>query len=204
MNSNIPGAELTREPFRWDQRLFSLVLRLTGTPPSDPMGLVPSDNSPIDSMCEVTGGRSYAITSHRMLMQCVDSLVQKIQSGVVIHFEKIGPDPPPLTEGMQHPSIRASAKKADSTEFVISGKGDMSNGDMLLDDDAKSAFAGSSWQSCRRMIYVPRSAQKGFAVGFWPIPEAFWPDVNAATLVCLSLFSSVHDFNLSSTCIYVP
>jgi integrator complex subunit 6 len=101
MNTNIPGSELTREPFRWDQRLFSLVLRLTGTPPTerDPMGLVPSDTSPIDSMCEVTGGRSYAITSHRMLMQCVDSLVQKIQSGVVIQFEKIGPDPPPLTEG---------------------------------------------------------------------------------------------------------
>lgn len=99
MNSNIPGAELTREPFRWDQRLFSLVLRLTGTPPLDPIGLVPSDTSPIDTMCEVTGGRSYAITSHRMLMQCVDSLVQKIQSGVVIYFEKIGPDPPPLAEG---------------------------------------------------------------------------------------------------------
>lgn len=101
MTNNIPGAELTREPFRWDQRLFSLVLRLTGTPPMerDSMGLVPCDNSPIDTMCEVTGGRSYAITSHRMLMQCVDSLVQKIQSGVVIYFEKIGPDPPSVSEG---------------------------------------------------------------------------------------------------------
>ena len=104
MNTHIPGAELTREPFRWDQRLFSLVLRLTGTPPTerDPMGLVPSDNSPIDTMCEVTGGRSYAITSHRMLLQCVDSLVQKIQSGVVIYFEKIGPDPPALVDGKFH------------------------------------------------------------------------------------------------------
>lgn len=27
-----------------------------------------------------------------------------------------------------------------------------------------------------------RSAQKGFAVGFWPIPESFWPDLNASTL----------------------
>ena len=45
-------------------------------------------------MCEVTGGRSYAVTSQRMLHQCIDSLVQKLQSGVVIHFEKIGPDPP--------------------------------------------------------------------------------------------------------------
>lgn len=41
-------------------------------------------------------GRSYSITSHRMLQQCIDSLVQKIQHGVVINFEKVGPDPAPL------------------------------------------------------------------------------------------------------------
>lgn len=46
-------------------------------------------------------GRSYSITSQRMLMQCVDSLVLKVQSGVVVNFEKIGPDPPIIAgEGM--------------------------------------------------------------------------------------------------------
>ena len=39
-----------------------------------------------------------------------------------------------------------------------------------------------SWHGCRKLIYVPRSAQKGFAVGFWPLPEAFWPDVSAPAL----------------------
>lgn len=43
-------------------------------------------------------GRSYSVFSQRMLNQCLESLVQKIQSGVVINFEKTGPDPPP-TEG---------------------------------------------------------------------------------------------------------
>lgn len=57
MHSPIPGSEMTREPFRWDQRLFSLVLRMSGTPAIDrDTGLVPSDTSPIDAMCEVTGG----------------------------------------------------------------------------------------------------------------------------------------------------
>ena len=38
-----------------------------------------------------------------MLMQCIDSLVQKVQSGVVINFEKIGPDPLPVTaEGKKY------------------------------------------------------------------------------------------------------
>ena len=58
MHSPIPGSELTKEPFRWDQRLFSLVLRLSGTPAIErDTGLVPSDASPIDAMCEVTGGK---------------------------------------------------------------------------------------------------------------------------------------------------
>lgn len=35
-----------------------------------------------------------------MLNQCLESLVQKVQSGVVINFEKTGPDPPPIGEGI--------------------------------------------------------------------------------------------------------
>lgn len=61
MHSYVPGSELTKEPFRWDQRIFALVLRLTGTPPPDQFSngnnSFPYDNSPIDAMCEVTGGR---------------------------------------------------------------------------------------------------------------------------------------------------
>lgn len=41
-----------------------------------------------------------------MLQQCIDSLVQKIQHGVVINFEKMGPDPAPLyPESMCNPSL---------------------------------------------------------------------------------------------------
>ena len=72
MHSAVPGSELTREPFRWDQRLYALVLRMAGTPPTTQetaTGHVASDHSPIDAMCEVTGGRSYAVTSQRVLHQ---------------------------------------------------------------------------------------------------------------------------------------
>ncbi|GAA6068352.1 integrator complex subunit 6, partial [Tachysurus ichikawai] len=91
----LPGSELTKEPFRWDQRLFTLVLRISGHAPlePEPVGGVPADPSPVTPMCEVTGGRSYSVFSQRMLNQCLESLVQKIQSGVVINFEKTGPDP---------------------------------------------------------------------------------------------------------------
>uniref|UniRef100_A0A8C6LLP7 Integrator complex subunit 6 n=1 Tax=Nothobranchius furzeri TaxID=105023 RepID=A0A8C6LLP7_NOTFU len=98
LTTPLPGSELTKEPFRWDQRLFALVLRIPGNASveTEPLGGVPPDDSPITPMCEVTGGRSYSVFSQRMLNQCLESLVQKIQSGVVINFEKTGPDPPPL------------------------------------------------------------------------------------------------------------
>ncbi|KOX78227.1 Integrator complex subunit 6-A [Melipona quadrifasciata] len=171
MHSPIPGSELTKEPFRWDQRLFSLVLRLSGTPAVErDTGLVASDASPIDAMCEVTGGRSYCITSFRMMMQCIDSLVQKVQSGVVINFEKIGPDPPPLNNETQHADDDENEDENNTT-----------NGARTYLPNP-TVPGNTAWHSCRRLIYVPRSAQKGFAVGFWPIPESFWPDLSASSL----------------------
>lgn len=59
LTTPLPGSELTKEPFRWDQRLFALVLRIPGNASvePEPLGGVPSDDSPITPMCEVTGGR---------------------------------------------------------------------------------------------------------------------------------------------------
>lgn len=41
----------------------------------------------------------------------------------------------------------------------------------------------NAWHNCRKMIYVPRPAQRGSPSGFWPIPESFWPDINTLALV---------------------
>ena len=59
LTTPLPGIELTKEPFRWDQRLFSLVLRIPGhaSVEPEPLGGVPPDDSAITPMCEVTGGR---------------------------------------------------------------------------------------------------------------------------------------------------
>ncbi|XP_004930243.1 integrator complex subunit 6 [Bombyx mori] len=186
MNCPIPGSELTREPFRWDQRLFSLVLRLAGTPAVErDTGLVPSDTSPIDAMCEVTGGRSYCITSHRMLMQCIDSLVQKVQSGVVINFEKIGPDPPPIDGAAgrdDQDEVNHDTEKEVDADADRNGRWNGGSYQTSANQN-QSGGAPQAWHSCRRLIYVPRTvAQKGFAVGFWPIPESFRSDPNAPTL----------------------
>lgn len=59
LTTPLPGSELTKEPFRWDQRLFALVLRIPGNASvePEPLGGVPPDDSPITPMCEVTGGK---------------------------------------------------------------------------------------------------------------------------------------------------
>ncbi|XP_015279535.1 PREDICTED: protein DDX26B isoform X3 [Gekko japonicus] len=155
LNSPLPGSELTKEPFRWDQRLFALVLRLAGASSVEPeqLGSVPTDESAITQMCEVTGGRSYCVRTQRMLNQCLESLAQKVQSGVVINFEKSGPDPPPVGEdGL-----------VDTTRPV-------------------SSFGSQPWHSCHKLIYVRPNPKTGVPVGHWPIPESFWPDQNSPTL----------------------
>ncbi|XP_037677740.1 integrator complex subunit 6-like isoform X4 [Choloepus didactylus] len=156
LNSPLPGSELTKEPFRWDQRLFALVLRLPGVASveSEQLGSVPTDESAITQMCEVTGGRSYCVRTQRMLNQCLESLVQKVQSGVVINFEKAGPDPLPIGE------------------------------DGLMDSSRSSnSFAAQPWHSCHKLIYVRPNSKTGVPVGHWPIPESFWPDQNLPSLV---------------------
>ncbi|XP_055500080.1 integrator complex subunit 6 isoform X1 [Leucoraja erinacea] len=154
LNSPLPGSELTKEPFRWDQRLFALVLRLPGASSleAEQLGSVPSDESAVTQMCEVTGGRSYCVRTQRMLNQCLESLVQKVQSGVVINFEKTGPDPAPIGEdGIESPR-------------------------------ATTIFTPQVWHSCHKLIYVRPNPKTGVPVGHWPIPESFWPDQNSPTL----------------------
>lgn len=104
-------------------------------------------------MCEVTGGRSYCVRTQRMLNQCLESLVQKVQSGVVINFEKTGPDPPLVGEDSSMESTRPL-----------------------------SSFSSQPWHSCHKLIYVRPNPKTGVPVGHWPIPESFWPDQNSPTL----------------------
>ncbi|XP_039440127.1 integrator complex subunit 6 [Culex pipiens pallens] len=146
LHAQIPGTKLTKEPFRWDQRLFSLVLRMSGNRADERVdGKVPHDDSMIEKMCEVTGGRSYKIRSQYVLNQCIESLVQKVQPGVVIHFDQL------------------------LTTNATNGEG--------------GGGADLQFQSIKRMIYVQKHPQqKTFPVGFWPIPEPYWPDPKSSSL----------------------
>lgn len=112
LNINIPGAKLTKEPFRWDQRLFSLILRMSGHKGDERgEGKVPHDDSPLERMCEVTGGRSYRVKSQYVLNQCIESLVQKAQPGVVINFDPVFKEQKELKDGEMPEMIFQNMKK---------------------------------------------------------------------------------------------
>lgn len=183
MNTScVPGHELTKEPFRWDQRIFGLVLRLSGSVPIDLSSntYIPSaENHPIDIMCEVTGGRSYAVYNQKMLNAAIESLVSKVQNGVVIQFEKIGPDPPPLqTDGIKFENDSMKENRSLNGQIIK-----MEEEPKVTPAPPPSQLPGNtSWHNLRRLILVPRSAQKGYSVGHWPIPESFWPDNTNQTL----------------------
>ena len=104
-----PGSELTKEPFRWDQKLISITLRFpayTQTATTKQYTTIASNpnpnenNSPIhpasDSdeptalMCKVTGGQCYQVRSMKELLHCMEQVISNFQQpGVVVNFEKV-------------------------------------------------------------------------------------------------------------------
>lgn len=106
-------------------------------------GKVPHDDSPIERMCEVTGGRSYRIRSQYVLNQCIESLVQKVQPGVVVQFEQ----------------LPAKDLKDGEVQDLV-------------------------FQPSKKMIFVPKhpTQKNQFPIGFWPIPEPYWPDPKIISL----------------------
>ncbi|XP_001354454.4 integrator complex subunit 6 [Drosophila pseudoobscura] len=174
LSNQIPGTKFTKEPFRWDQRLFSLVLRMPGNKIDERVeGKVPHDDSPIERMCEVTGGRSYRVRSHYVLNQCIESLVQKVQPGVVLQFE-------PLL-----PKDSASSSSSSGTNAAGGGGGSATQQSSSGSSSASSLEPTPDivFQPIKKMIYVQKHmTQKTFPIGYWPLPEPYWPDSKAITL----------------------
>lgn len=121
------------------------------------------------------------VNSQRSLNLCLESIVQKIQGGVVIHFEKFGPDPLPVNpEEQRQPNGINNVPINNNPEDSNQGESKLN---IIVNSNPNPNSQLKTWHTCRKLIYVQRSAQKGYSVGHWPIPEAFWPDLNLPNLV---------------------
>ncbi|XP_017133241.1 integrator complex subunit 6 [Drosophila elegans] len=179
LSNQIPGTKFTKEPFRWDQRLFSLVLRMPGNKIDERVdGKVPHDDSPIERMCEVTGGRSYRVRSHYVLNQCIESLVQKVQPGVVLQFEPLLPKEAGAGAGA---STGAAGGSVTAERTLLNSL--VSNLVSSLTTAVEPPPPDIVFQPVKKMIYVQKHiTQKTFPIGYWPLPEPYWPDSKAITL----------------------
>ena len=104
-----PGHELTKEPFRWDQRLITISLRfpayanaavLNQYASSAAIGLqnppilpCPENAEPTALMSKVTGGKCYQIHSMKELYQLIEQINNNFakEPVVVVNFEKFDP-----------------------------------------------------------------------------------------------------------------
>jgi hypothetical protein len=110
-----PGSELTIEPFRWDQRVFSILLQIGATQTAttnsnaNAAGFTPMvNNTTYTAMSDVTGGNislsdflsepyfdagfCQIVSNYRMLIQLMDNLLYRIQQvGIVANFEALNP-----------------------------------------------------------------------------------------------------------------
>ncbi|RMX68805.1 hypothetical protein DD238_004262 [Peronospora effusa] len=83
--SHAVGAELTREPYRWDQRLFTVALKLSATIHSvKGQPTVPAD---LMALSEATGGTLYLPTSKSAVEQSIDQIILKVKAGAVVKFK---------------------------------------------------------------------------------------------------------------------
>uniref|UniRef100_M4B1N6 Integrator complex subunit 6-like beta-barrel domain-containing protein n=1 Tax=Hyaloperonospora arabidopsidis (strain Emoy2) TaxID=559515 RepID=M4B1N6_HYAAE len=80
--SHAVGAELTFEPFRWDQRLFTVALKLSATMKGQPT--VPVD---LMALSEATGGMLYLPTSKSAVEQSIDQIILKLKAGAMVKFK---------------------------------------------------------------------------------------------------------------------
>ncbi|KAG3032070.1 hypothetical protein PC121_g5169 [Phytophthora cactorum] len=83
--SNTVGADLTFEPYRWDQRLFTVALKLSATM----NGVKGQPTVPADLMAlsEATGGMLYMPTSKPAVEQSIDQIILKLKAGAVVKFK---------------------------------------------------------------------------------------------------------------------
>ncbi|KAK0403250.1 hypothetical protein QR680_016810 [Steinernema hermaphroditum] len=155
MKPSVLGTELTDEPFRWDQRLYTVVFRYPGYPSKNRVPpVVHPDRSHIDVMCQATGGRSYCVLSHRMLQQVIEDILKRVQiGGVLARFEKT--------------SIPSNLKPLENE-----------NGPLI----PLGAAPGEAFKSQLMLVCKPMRIGPTPFIGHWPIPEAFWPDSIMATL----------------------
>jgi len=151
--SALPGRDLYVEPFRWDQRIFNIVLAPSGTSRLDQVRA----SAPLTPISDVTGGRTILATSVKNLMHRIDTMLG------IAKLPAPGATAPT-------PAVHQTGIVVDWEEACIK---DM-HGVKTVDVEGPPGLLSS----VKKMIYVSKSGPKCS----WPIPEAFNVDSSMTQL----------------------
>ncbi|GMT03500.1 hypothetical protein PENTCL1PPCAC_25674 [Pristionchus entomophagus] len=149
-----PGSEYTEEAFRWDQRVFSIVLRMGARTPVEPRisicAPVCIEPGVIQRVCAATGGRSFTMVSHKQQSNVIEVLTQMIHiNGIVLRFEYPAPE-------------------------IVHRNGTAENGEQS--EERKAELEGDKLRKSLEARPITFVLTRNRAPGHWPIPEAFWPE----------------------------
>jgi hypothetical protein len=88
-----PGSSLTAEPFRWDQKLFAIQMRMQGMSPMlqadeyTELGIGFTKAPTIAPMCEVTGGAAFRVYEAKQMQKALETIALRVQHpAVVLNF----------------------------------------------------------------------------------------------------------------------
>ena len=131
----------------------------------------------------------------------MESLIQKLHPGVVVHFQKMPislavPNKLQVQPGRVSPAPMET-EQADSNDSTKMDTGQLLSGTALFNhlktndtgrDTPPPPFyaqqqSKTTWVDTKKMIYVRPNPKTNLPTGHWPIPESFWPDISMQTLV---------------------
>lgn len=195
-DSQLRPWELTKEPYRWDQRLFCLNLKIGSKIEEKPTFL--------NKICENTGGRCYPVTHEKQLQGCLETIISKISTGIVCCFKKrIGDSTPAANDIVSKipPETRKMVllKTKPNTSSPLQGHWPI-----------PEEFFPEPNNSSQRL--TPRNAHPN--ITFVPVPkppivinsfpfDKYELESSPLTQNMLQLYKSNHpDYNLATSCWY--
>ena len=134
----------------------------------------------------------------------MESLIQKLHPGVVVHFQKMPISLAVPNKLQVHPGQpgRVSPAPMETEQADLNDSTKMDTGQQLssmaLFNHLKTNDTGrdtpppplytqqqskTTWIDTKKMIYVKTNPKGNILTGHWPIPESFWPDISMQTLV---------------------
>jgi hypothetical protein len=155
-----PGQDLCRDLYRWDQRLFTFVLRVSPHPPTGnnqkPVAAANGGGviATLGPLSEATGGKLHIIMSMKHLLSTIEGISQRVPaSGVIANFEPL-PMPQERSLPMTIPTPPSAMRK-----LIYARPGPASNWPLPDEMTLSSYVAGSSVSSSSNSNAVFRNGQ---------------------------------------------